>query len=71
MKQNTIYQLTKLKLYDSRRLLFVYSNHMNDIYESIKEQNLDKERKTLIVFDDIIAEMFSNKKYNPIVTEVN
>ena len=44
---------------------------MNDIYESIKEQNLDKERKTLIVFDDMIAEMFGDKKYNPIVTELN
>ena len=29
-----------------------------------------KERKVLIVFDDIIADMINNKKLNPIVTEL-
>ena len=28
-----------------------------------------KERKTLIVSDDKITDMFSNKKLNPIITE--
>ena len=28
-----------------------------------------KKRKILIVFDDMIADMLSNKKFNPIVTE--
>ena len=32
--------------------------------------NLGKKRKVLIVFDDIIADMISNKKLNPIVTEL-
>ena len=41
---------------------------MDDIYKNIKEYNPDKELKTLIVFDDIIADMFSNKKLNPIVS---
>ena len=43
---------------------------MNDIYKNIKEYNSDKKRKILIVFDDMIADMLSNKKLNPIVTEL-
>ena len=42
---------------------------MNGIYENIEEYNLNEKRKTLIVFDDMIADMFSNKKLNPIITD--
>ena len=42
---------------------------MDDIYEIIGEHNPNKRRKILIVFDDIIADMLSNKKLNPVVTE--
>ena len=34
---------------------------MNDHYENIKEYKLNKERKILIVFDDMIADMLSKK----------
>ena len=43
---------------------------MDDIYENIEEYNPNKERKVLIVFDYIIADMLSNKKHNPVVTEL-
>ena len=43
---------------------------MNDIYKNIEEYNPNKKRKILIVFDDMIADMLSNKKLNPIVTEL-
>ena len=43
---------------------------MNDIYKNIEEYNPNKERKILIAFDDIIDDMLSNKKLNPIVTEL-
>ena len=43
---------------------------MNDIYKNIQEYNPNKKRKILIVFDDMIADMLSNKKLNPIVTEL-
>ena len=43
---------------------------MNDIYKNIEDYNPNKERKILIVFDDMIADMLSNKKINPIVTEL-
>ena len=43
---------------------------MNDIYENIEEHNQNKERKILIIFDDMITNMLSNKKRNPVVTEL-
>ena len=42
---------------------------MYNIYKNIEEYNLSKKRKILIVFDDMIADMISNKKVNSIVTE--
>ena len=43
---------------------------MNGIYKNNAEYNANKKRKILIVFDDIIAHMLSNKKLNPMVTEL-
>ena len=43
---------------------------MQNAYKNIEEYNLDKENKVLIVFNDIIADMVSGKKLNPVVTEL-
>ena len=43
---------------------------MDDIYKNIKEHNPNKKRKILIVFNDMIADILSNKKLNPVVTEL-
>ena len=43
---------------------------MDDIYKNIEEYNPNKKRKILIAFDDMIADMLSNEKLNPIVTEL-
>ena len=43
---------------------------MKDIYKCIERYNSNKKRKLLIAFDDMIADMLSNKKVNPIVTEL-
>ena len=47
-----------------------YSNDMQDVYKNIEECNPKKERKVLIIFDDMIADMINNKKLNPVVTEL-
>ena len=47
-----------------------YSNDMHDVYKNIDEHNPDKENKTLIVFDDMIADLVHNKKLNSLVTEL-
>ena len=39
---------------------------MNDIYQNIKDYKPNKKRKILIVFNDMIADMFTNKKLNSI-----
>ena len=41
---------------------------MKDICKSIEKCNPGKKRKISIVFDDIIADMVSNKKLNSVVT---
>ena len=43
---------------------------MDDIYKNIEEYNLNKKCQILIVFDDMNADMLSNNKFNPIVTEL-
>ena len=43
---------------------------MDDIYKKFEEYNPNKKRKILIVFDDIITDILSNKKFNPMVTEL-
>ena len=43
---------------------------MDGIYKNITEFNPNKKRKVLIVFDDLIADLLTNKNCNPIVTEL-
>ena len=43
---------------------------MVDIYKNIEKYNLNKERKTLIIFNDIIADVLSSKQLQPIVSEL-
>ena len=43
---------------------------MDNIHENIDEYNPNKKRQILIVFDDMITDMLSNKNRNPIVTEL-
>ena len=43
---------------------------MCDVYKNIDDYYVDKDRKILIVFDDMIADIIKNKKLNSIVTEL-
>ena len=47
-----------------------YSQTIDDVYEHLEDYNLTKKRIMLIVFDDIIADMDSNKKISPKATEL-
>ena len=59
-----------LKHFSDPKAFIEYSNDMQDVYKNIDEYNIDKERKILIVFDDMIADMINNKKLNSVVTEL-
>ena len=43
---------------------------MDDIYKSIEEYNPSKKHGILILFDDMIAHMLSNKILSPIVLNI-
>ena len=60
---------TGLKHIHDPKAFIEYSNDMQDVYKNIDEWDIDKERKILIAFDDIIADMINNKnlKSNRIV----
>ena len=39
------------------------SNTLDDVYENINYYNLSRRRKILIVFDNIIADIMTNKRF--------
>ena len=44
-----------------------YSNAMNGVYKNIDNYNPNRKRKILIVFDDMIADIMTNKKFQWII----
>ena len=47
-----------------------YSNTLDDVYNSIDDYNLKRKRKVLIVFDDMIAHIMSDKKAQSVLKEL-
>ena len=43
---------------------------MDDVYENINDYDLSRKRKNLIVFDDMIAEIMTNKQFQAIIKEL-
>ena len=41
------------------------SSTMDDVYKNINDYNSSRKRKILIVFDDMIADIMSNKNFKP------
>ena len=52
---------TGLKYLNDSKAFIEYSNDMDDIDKDIEDKNPNKKRKILILFDDMIADMLSNK----------
>ena len=69
MTQNIKRERSGLKHLNDSKAFIEYSHDMYDFYKNIGEYNPNKKRKILIVFDDMISDILSNKKFNPIVTE--
>ena len=46
------------------------SNIMDNIYENINDYNPSRERKILVVFDDMIADIMTSKKCQAIIKEL-
>ena len=56
------WECTGLKHLNNSKALIENANDMDDIYNNIEEYNPNKELEILILFDDVIADMLSNKK---------
>ena len=46
------------------------SNTMDDVYENTDDYNPSRKIKILIVFDDMIADIMSNKKFQAVIKEL-
>ena len=57
---------TGLKHLNDSKYFIEYINGINEKYNPSK----NTDRKTLIVFDDMVSDILSIKKHNPIVTEL-
>ena len=47
-----------------------YSDDMNEVLDDINNYNKDRDKKVLIVFDDMIADIEYNKKFKRIIKEL-
>ena len=47
-----------------------YSSTMDDVYNNTDDYNPKRKRKILIVFDDMITDIMTNKKFQAIIKEL-
>ena len=59
-----------IKHFSDPNAFIEFSNAMDDGYEDIDDYNPNRQRKILIVFDDMIADIMSNKKFEAIIKEL-
>ena len=56
--------------FDDPNAFIECSNTMDDVYQNIDDYNPGRKRKILIVFDDIIADIMSNKTFQAKIKEL-
>ena len=61
---------TGIKHLNDSKVFIECSNAMDDVYEKIDHYNPTRKRKILIVFDDMIADITTNKKFQSIIKEL-
>ena len=59
-----------IKHVNNPNAFIVCSNRMDDVYEDIENYNPKRDKKVLIVFDDMIEDIISNKKFQAIIKEL-
>ena len=60
----------RMKNYNDPSAFIEYSNTKDDVYSSIDDCNPKKQRKIFILFDDMIADIMTNKKFPAIIKEL-
>ena len=61
---------TGIKRFNDPNAFIECSNTMGDVYEYINDYNSSRKRKIFIVFDDMIADVMTNKKFKARIKEL-
>ena len=61
---------TGIKNLDDPKAFIEYSDYMNDVLDDINNYNINRDKKVLIVFDDMIADIEYNKNFKQIIKEL-
>ena len=59
-----------IKHLNDRNAFIECSNTMDDVYENINDYNSSRKRNLLIIFDDMIADIMTNKRFQSIIKEL-
>ena len=59
-----------IKHVNDSNVFIEYSNTMDDVYKNIDYYNPMRKRKILIIFNDTIADIMTNKKFRSIIKEL-
>ena len=59
-----------IKNLDDAKAFIEYSDDMDDVLDDINNYNKNRDKKVLIVFDDMIADIEHNKKFERIIKEL-
>ena len=60
----------RMKKLDDPKAFIEYSDDMNDVFDDIMNYNKNRDKKVLIVFDGMIADIEYNKKFKKIIKEL-
>ena len=60
----------EIKNLNDKNAFIEHSNTMDDVYNNIDDYNPKRKRKVLIVFEDMIADIMTNKKFQAIIKEL-
>ena len=61
---------TGIKNLDHPTVFIEYSNTMDDLYDDINDYYTKRRRNILIVFDDMIDDIMTNKRFHAIIKEL-
>ena len=61
---------TEIKNLNDPTAFTEYSNDMNDVFSNIDDYNKEGKRRVLIIFDDMVADIMSDKKFKAIIKEL-
>ena len=59
-----------IKNYNDPTVFIEYSNTMDDVFSNIDDYNPKRKRKILIVIDDMISDIMTNKSFQAIIKEL-